>query len=148
MASPPVYLNGRISNPSMPHWQTVSAFPFHSLSSSLKLNALLHETLSNTPHSCPCHTPASTSCERLVYSMHSRRMLLESTCRVRYLGIYTNCQCTVAVPYPSLTSFTFAYTFGPCKCDFGYYHCSWLDNFNDMRPDKFKPRYPDRVRGQ
>ncbi len=91
---------------------TLNLFP-------LTQNALLHETLSSIlPHSCSRRRPASTCRERLVRSVHSRKMLLGCACR----------------PYPSLTSHTYAHIVGPCQCDFGHYPCRWLANW-EMQPD-------------
>ena len=45
---------------------------------------------------------------------------------------YTN---RVAVLYPSLTLFIYAYIVGLSWFDFRHYSCMWLDNFNNMRPD-------------
>jgi hypothetical protein len=60
---------------------------------SLTQNAFLHKTLrSILPHSCSRRRPASTSCERLVRSVHSRQMLLGCACRVWYLRVGANCQ--------------------------------------------------------
>jgi hypothetical protein len=106
----------------------------------LTQNAFLHKTLSSIPHSGPRRRPASTSSERLVRSMHSRKMLLGHACRVWRLGVGEHCQSmltyakNVAFPYPSLTSYTYAYIVGPCQCDFGHYPCHWLANY-EMQPD-------------
>ena len=50
---------------------------------------------------------------------------------VSLCSTYTN---YVTFPYPSLTSYTYAYIVGPCQCNFGHYHCHWLANY-EMRPD-------------
>jgi hypothetical protein len=56
-------------------------------------NALHHETLNRIlPHSCLRCRSTSTSCERLVRSMHSRQMLLGSARRIWFLGVGEHCQ--------------------------------------------------------
>ena len=76
----------------------VSAFRFFRYSSFLSFytllntNAFLHKTLSSIPHSCPRRRPASTSCERLVRSVHPRQMLLGHPCRDWLFWVGEHCQ--------------------------------------------------------
>jgi hypothetical protein len=77
--------------------QVLLFVPFATLRSfrsilSLTQNAFLHKNLSSIPHSCSRRRPASTSCERLVRSMHSRQMLLGHACRVWLFGVCEHCQ--------------------------------------------------------
>jgi hypothetical protein len=41
----------------------------------------------------------------------------------------------VAFPYPSLTSYTYAYIVGLYQRDFGHYPCRWLANYDEMQSD-------------
>ena len=103
-------------------------------------NAFLHKTLSSTPHPCPRRRPASTSRERLVRSMHPRKMLLGPACRVWLLGVNEDCQSYLLISstslfWPTLTSYTYSHLVGPCQCDFGHNACHWLANYDELRPD-------------